>query len=124
MKSIVEAGRYWIHVPTGIAGKVARVWEAGAWPPDPKPGEPRIPHPCVEFEDGNVLLDRCEEEPGTFEELQEREVLYYRQLEALLRHAVAGAVPLGRALGLELPRVRRLLANALARQCRTIQEGP
>jgi len=103
-----------------VAGKVRKVWAPGTWKPSADVQETAaevqpINAECVELEDGNVMLAFERDQPK-FALCQEREAMFFKQAVALFSHAIKGAFPLAKAIGIDYGRARQFMLAALTAQ--------
>lgn len=111
------AGDWAYHVREGVGGRIKKVWSPNEFVME---NGGTLDAECVEFEDGNVLLSRSSEGDPMVLPMEEREVLFLNQMQALLAHSVKEAAVLGKAMKLTFPAVRRVLTIAVGNQLRAL----
>lgn len=81
LKAMVGKDEYVLHLPTGVADKIVRWYEAGEWVTDGN----AVTEPVVEMATGHRLLARAD----TFESLGVREMQFFASARTLIDACMA-----------------------------------
>lgn len=114
-------GDWAFHPQAGVAGRVKKVWGPGTYSSsEGVSARDTLPVPvaveCLELEDGNVMLSFEADGQPAFEHCREVEAVYFRQVQALVRHDLEVVLKIAKAGGVDFARARGLAVAALRAQ--------